>query len=288
MNGNAGPIPAVEGARRFFFRRRWWARIGQLFLALFGLIFLFPGLLSLLNSLKTNAEIKLNPLSLPARLNLVNYVEAWREMDFPVVLANTFLITFLSTIGVILVSSMAAYVLVRYKWRTSWLLFLLFTFSMVVPFQAIMVPLFVNAKNMNLLSVLGLVPIYVALGCPMAIFMFHGFIKSVPEEIEESAAIDGASLPRRFFQIVMPLLTPVIGTVAILDVLWIWNDFLLPLLMIPGKTLQLSQYRFVGIFRQDYHLAMASLVLTAAPVILFYLFMQRYIIKGISAGAIKG
>ncbi|NLG84531.1 MAG: carbohydrate ABC transporter permease [Firmicutes bacterium] len=257
-------------------------------LAFFALIFLFPGFLTLLNSFKTNTEIKMNPLQLPTRLSITNYVEAWREMEFPVVLANTFILTSLSTLGIILVSSMAAYALVRYKWRTSWVLFLLFTFSMVVPFQAIMVPLFANAKNMGLLSVLGLVPIYVALGCPMAIFMFHGFIKSVPEEIEESAAIDGASPLRCFFQIVLPLLTPVIGTVAILDVLWIWNDFLLPLLMIPGRTLQLAQYRFVGIYRQEYHLAMASLVLTASPVVLFYLFMQRYIINGISAGAIKG
>ena len=287
MSGKDESLPrgGNSGRRR---AQRLALTAGRIFLALFGLVFLFPGFLTLLNSFKTHAEIKMNPLQPPAHLSLANYVEAWREMEFPLVLANTFILTALSTLGIILVSSMAAYALVRYKWRMSWVLFLFFTFSMVVPFQAIMVPLFANARNMGLLSVLGLVPIYTGLGCPMAIFMFHGFIKSVPREIEESAAIDGASSLRRFFQIVLPLLTPVIGTVAILDVLWIWNDFLLPLLMIPGRTLQLAQYRFVGVYRQEYHLAMASLVLTASPVVLFYLFMQRYIIKGISAGAIKG
>ncbi|MGE5599009.1 MAG: carbohydrate ABC transporter permease [Bacteroidota bacterium] len=288
MSGNDRELQRGDSPGRRLAARRFAAAAGETLLVLFGLIFLFPGLLTFFNSFKTNAEIKLSPLQPPTHLGIANYVEAWKEMEFPAVLANTFILTGLSTFGIILISAMAAYALVRYKWRITWILFLLFTFSMVVPFQAIMVPLFANAKNMGLLSVPGLVPIYIGLGCPLAIFMFHGFIKGVPREIEESAAIDGASPLRCFFQIVLPLTTPVIGTVAILDVLWIWNDFLLPLLMIPGRTLQLAQYRFVGVYRQEYHLAMASLVLTASPVVLFYLFMQRYIIKGISAGAIKG
>jgi len=251
-------------------------------------IFLFPALLTLVNSFKSHPEIVMNPFALPTKLQLSNYANAWRETNFPVVLANTFLITLGSTIGIVLVSSMAAYVLVRFKWKISWVIFLLFTFSMVVPFQAIMVPLFANAKSLNLLTILGIIPIYIGLGCPLAIFMYHGFIKGVPLEIEESAAIDGASMFRRFFQVVFPLLTPITATVAILNVLWIWNDFLLPLLIIPGQTLQLAQYKFIGQFRQDYALAMASLVLSASPIVLFYLIMQKHIIKGISAGAVKG
>lgn len=251
--------------------------------------FLFPGLLTLLNSFKPDPQITSNPISLPTSLSFSNYVEAWKETRFPVVFFNTFVITVLSTAGIILVSSMAAYILVRTKWRISWALFLLFTFSMIVPFQAIMVPLFVNAKNLNLLSVLGIIPIYIGLGCPLAIFMFHGFIKGVPVEIEEAAAIDGASMFRRFFQIVLPLLAPVTATVAVLDVLWIWNDFLLPLLILPKQsTLQLAQFGFFGMYRQQYSLAMASLVLSSSPVILFYLLMQKYIIHGITAGAVKG
>lgn len=261
----------------------------EIVMFLAGLLFLFPGLLTLLNSFKPDPQIVANPVSLPASLSLDNYVRAWRETRFPVVFFNTLLITVLSTTGIILVSSMAAYILVRTKWRITWVLFLLFTFSMIVPFQAIMVPLFVNAKNLNLLSVLGIIPIYIGLGCPLAIFMFHGFIKGVPVEIEEAAAIDGASLPRRFFQIVLPLLTPITATVAVLDVLWIWNDFLLPLLILPKQsTLQLAQFGFFGMYRQQYSLAMASLVLSSTPVVLFYLAMQKYIIKGIAAGAVKG
>lgn len=255
---------------------------------LFASLFLFPGLMTLINSLKSHPEIIMNPFSLPTKLHLTNFINAWHETNFPVVLGNTFIITLGSTLGIILVSSMAAYALVRFKWKISWVIFLVFTFSMVVPFQAIMVPLFANAKNLNLLNVLGIIPIYIGLGCPLAIFMYHGFIKGVPVEIEESAAIDGASMFRRFFQVVFPLLTPITATVAILNVLWIWNDFLLPLLIIPGQTLQLAQYKFIGQFRQDYALAMASLVLSASPIVLFYLVMQKYIIKGISAGAVKG
>jgi raffinose/stachyose/melibiose transport system permease protein len=253
------------------------------------ILFLFPALLTLLNSFKTDAEIVLNPISLPKSFNLVNYIDAWKTIHFPVVLLNTFIITVTSTMGILLVSSMAAYIMVRSKSQISWLLFLLFTFSMVVPFQTFMIPLVKAAKDYNLQSIWGIIPIYIGLGCPLAIFMYHGFIKGVPVEIEESAAIDGASQLRTFFQLVFPLLKPVSATIAILDVLWVWNDFLLPLIILPKQsTLQLAQYGFFSLFKRQYALAMASLVLSAAPVVIFYLVMQKYIVKGIAAGAVKG
>lgn len=253
------------------------------------LIFLFPAFLTLLNSFKSDAQIVLNPMAWPSAFSFDNYVNAWKETHFPWVLANTFIITAASTVGIILISAMAAYAMVRSKTRISWLFFFLFTFSMVVPFQTIMVPLVMAAKELNLQNVLGIIPIYMGLGCPLAIFMYHGFIKGIPVEIEESAAIDGASAFRTFFQIVFPLLKPITATVAILDVLWIWNDFLLPLIILPKQsTLQLAQFSFFGMYRQQYSLAMASLVLSAAPVVIFYLVMQKHIIKGISSGAIKG
>ncbi len=269
--------------------RKYGMMIFEVIMVIIAILFLFPALLTLLNSFKSDGEIILDPIAFPKTIHFTNYIEAWKATNFPVVLANTFIITAFSTIGILLVSSMAAYVMVRSRTRFSWLFFLIFTFSMVVPFQTFMVPLVQTAKDYNLQSIWGIIPIYIGLGCPLAIFMYHGFIKGVPVEIEESAAIDGASILRTFFQLVFPLLKPVSATIAILDVLWIWNDFLLPLIILPKQsTLQLAQYGFFSLFKRQYSLAMASLVLSAAPVVIFYLAMQKYIVKGIAAGAVKG
>ena len=256
---------------------------------IFGLIFLFPTFFTIINSFKTDAQITMAPISLPKSINFKNYFEAWQAMDFPVVFRNTLLITVLSTVGIILISSMAAYVIVRSKYRFSWVFYFIFVFSMVVPFQTIMIPLNVTATNLKLKNVFGIIPIYMGLGCPLAVFMYHGFIKGISVQIEESAAIDGASAPTVFFRLVFPILQPIHATVAIMNVLWIWNDFLLPLIILPSRsTIQLAQYTFFGMYRTRLSLAMASLVISVAPVIVFYLLMQKYIIKGVAAGAIKG
>lgn len=261
----------------------------QITMFIIALLFLFPVFLVLINSFKTDAQIVLNPISLPTTINLTNFIRAWEATNFPVVFHNTLTITVLSTSGIILVSSMAAYILVRTKNKISWFIYFLFVFNMVVPFQTIMIPLNVTATNLNLKSVLGIIPIYIGLLCPLAIFMYHGFIKSVPIQIEESASIDGASVLTIFFKLVFPLLKPVHATVAIIEVLWVWNDFLLPLIILPSEsTIQLAQYVFFGMFRQQFSLAMASLIISASPVIIFFLLMQKYIIKGVSAGAVKG
>ncbi|HBF37830.1 MAG TPA: sugar ABC transporter permease, partial [Firmicutes bacterium] len=189
--------------------RKYGMVIFEVVMIVIAILFLFPALLTLLNSFKSDAEIVLNPISFPKSIHFANYIEAWKTTNFPVVLVNTFIITAASTVGILLVSSMAAYVMVRSKSRLSWLFFLVFTFSMVVPFQTFMVPLVQTAKDYDLQSILGIIPIYIGLGCPLAIFMYHGFIKGVPVEIEESAAIDGASTLRIFFQLVFPLLKPV-------------------------------------------------------------------------------
>ena len=261
----------------------------EILLAVFAIIFIFPAVFVLLNSFKSDAQIVLNPISLPETWNFQNYINAWNQINFPKVLANTFIITFFSTVGIILVSSMAAYILARTKTKLSWIIYLLFTFSLVVPFQTFMIPLVQTAKEFNFQNIWGIIPIYIGLGCPMAVFMYHGFIKTIPVEIEESAAIDGASRIRIFYYLVFPLLKPLTATIAILDVLWIWNDFLLPLIILPKQsTLQLAQFGFFSLFKRQYSLAMASLVLSASPIVIFYLMMQKYIVKGVSAGAIKG
>ena len=224
--------------------------------------------------------------------NLIkNYGSSWRLTKFPVVFLNTLLITIFSVGGIILISSMAAYALVRTETKLSWIIFLFFTFAMVVPFQVIMFPLVKVAKATGVAgSIPGITLIYMAVGCPMAIFMYHGFIKGIPIELEESAALDGAGRFRTFFSIVLPLLTPITSTIAILDVLWIWNDFLLPLILLTKKvvTVQLAQYYTRGAYSRDFGMELASLILAVSPVIIFYVFMQRYIIKGVIAGAVKG
>lgn len=286
-HGIKRPLPTYNLRQRHSLRQAR-ASFAEVVVFLFSLMFLFPAIFTLLSSFKDDSQIRLNPLSWPNTFNFSNYVEAWKVTNFPSVLLNTFIITTLSTIGIILISSMAAYILVRSEWRVSWFIYLLFTFMMIVPFQTFMVPLITISREMNLQSILGIVPIYLGLGCPMAIFMYHGFIKGIPKETEESAAIDGASVFQTFFLIVFPLLKPITATIGILDVLWIWNDFLLPLLVLQRGTLQLAQYGFFTMFKQQYALAMASLVLSATPILVFYLVMQKFIIKGIAAGAVKG
>ena len=261
----------------------------EIIMIIIAVVYIFPALLIVMNSLKTDAQINLNPVSLPTSFNIGNFIIAWQTIHFPKALLNTFIITLLSTIGIILVGSMAAYVMVRIKSRLSWITYLIFTFSILVPFQTFMVPLVMLSKDLHLQSIAGIVPIYWGLGCPIAVFMFHGFIKGVPIELEEAATIDGANIFHIFFKIVFPLLTPIVATIAILDVLWIWNDFLLPLIVLPKQsTLQLAQYGFFSQFRREYGPATASLVLSSVPVVAFYLAMQRYIVKGIMAGAVKG
>lgn len=220
-----------------------------------------------------------------------NYGNSWKVTKFPIVFFNTLLITVFSVIGIILISSMAAYALVRTETKLSWMLFLFFTFAMVVPFQVIMFPLVRVAKVFGAAgSIPGIILIYMAVGCPMAIFMYHGFIKGIPIELEESAALDGAGRFETFFMIIFPLLTPITSTIAILDVLWIWNDFLLPLILLKkeNRTVQLAQYYSRGAFSRDFGMELSSLILAVFPIVIFYIFMQRYIIKGVIAGAVKG
>jgi raffinose/stachyose/melibiose transport system permease protein len=217
-----------------------------------------------------------------------NYIKAWNEMEFPKVFLNTFLITTAGVVGIIITSSMCAYMLARTPTKTSWIIYSIFTFALVIPFQIIMVPIAVLASDFNLTNTPGIILMYWGLGCPTAIFMFHGFVKSVPRELEESAAIDGAGRFYTFFVIVLPLLKTIIATIAVIDALWIWNDFLLPLLVLREGTIQLAQMRFNGQFLKDYGAMTASLTISSLPIILFYLFLQKYIIKGIAAGAVKG
>ena len=257
-------------------------------LMVLAVIFIYPMIFVLINSIRSTEEIVLDPAGWPVKLYLENYVHAWKEMQFHRVFLNTLVITVLSTVGIIITSAMCAYALARSNSKISWALYIFFAFYLVIPFQIIMVPIGVLASDLHLMNIPGIIVMYWGLGCPTAIFMFHGFIKSVPRELEESAAIDGAGRFYIFFIIVLPLIKTIVATIAVIDALWIWNDFLLPMIVIKKGTIQLAQQAFKGLSVNKYGPMCASLAISSIPIISFYLALQKHIIKGIAAGAVKG
>lgn len=255
------------------------------------LLFLMPFLIIILNTFKTTQQFVENPISWPINFSLDNYIQAYDSMSFATGFTNSIIITVVGVIIIALFSSMNAYLFARFKWKINKVIFFIMSASMTIPFQVIMIPLVTIYGRFSLLdSRLSLIFMYLGFGVPLATFIFHGFIKGIPITLEEAAIIDGCSRIRVFFQIVLPLLKPVLFTVVILDVLWIWNDYLLPSLILLSpdlKTLPLSIYNFFSTYSIDYSPLMAGLVMTVIPILLLYLFLQKYIIKGIVEGAMK-
>ena len=263
------------------------------FLIIFVLLitFLIPFLVTILNTFKTTQQFVENPMSLNINFNFDNYIKAFNDMKFANGFVNSMTITIIGVFAIVLSSSMTAYLFARFKWRINKVLFFIMIASMTVPFQVIMIPIVTIYGKAGLLdSKLILLFMYLGCGTPFATFTLHGFIKGIPLELEESASIDGCSRIRIFFQIVLPLLKPVLSTVIVLDVLWIWNDYLLPSLVLQSpnlRTLPLSTYNFFSSYGVDFSPLMAGLVLTLIPVLVLYLFLQKYIIEGIAEGALK-
>jgi raffinose/stachyose/melibiose transport system permease protein len=257
------------------------------------LVYLYPLILVVINSLKTFSEIMSNVVALPTHLNGENFVNAFTLMHYPNLFFNTLLVTTMGTAGVVLLSSISGYKLSRTRTRPSWLLFLLCVAPIMIPFHSFMIALVKVARTAHLTnSTWGLGIIYWGLGVPLSLFMYHGFVKTVPKELDESASMDGCSPLRAFFQVIFPLLRPVTVSVIVINAMWMWNDFLLPLLILSGAkesmTLQLAAYNFFGQYKIEWQNAMAGVLLTITPAIIFYLLLQRHIIKGMVAGAVKG
>ena len=257
------------------------------------LLYLYPLLLVVINSFKTFSEIMTNVVALPSHLNLDNFRNAFTLMKYPHLFLNTLLVTIIGTCGVVLLSSLAGYKLSRTRTRYSWVIFLLCVAPMMIPFHSFMIALVKVAKTLHLTnSTYGLGVIYWGLGVPLSLFMYHGFVKTVPKDLDDCAAIDGCSPLRAFFQVVFPLLQPVTVSVIVLNAMWMWNDFLLPLLVLSGEkkamTLQLAAYNFFGMYKIEWHYAMAGVLLTITPAVIFYLALQRHVVKGMVAGAVKG
>ncbi|NLZ84009.1 MAG: carbohydrate ABC transporter permease [Clostridiales bacterium] len=261
-------------------------------LILAGIICIFPLLMALLNSFKSNGELLTNVMSWPTSFNFDNYIRTFKKMNYLRSLFNTVILAGVSVSIMVLVSALAGWKLCRTKTRLSSFLFSLFVFSMLIPFSSIMIPLYRTVNSLHIKnSLLGLAMVYVGLGVSMAIFLYHGFVKSIPYELEEAASIDGCGNLTTFFQIVLPLLKPITSTICITNVLWIWNDFLLPLIVVSKNdkyTLLLSTNTLFGQYSSDWTAILSALILASIPVIIFYAIFQKQILKGIAEGAIKG
>jgi len=269
-------------------------RILAVVLTILALLFLAPILIVLMNSFKGQFFITDAPFALPTMetfAGLDNYRNGIAKTDFFSAFGYSLLITILSVGVLVLCTSMTAWFLVRLKsaWTTA--LYYLFVASMVVPFQMVMFTMSKTANMLHLDNPLGIILIYLGFGAGLSVFLFAGFVRGIPLEIEEAAMIDGCSPLRMFFGVVFPILRPTAITVAILNTMWIWNDYLLPLLVIGNKyrTIPIAvQYLQGGYGSRDMGALMAMLVLAIIPIVVFYLFLQKYIIKGIIAGAVKG
>ena len=269
--------------------------VKTIFVVFMFLFYMMPFILVIINSLKRKVNIVKNPLMLidDKGVQLVNYVKAFTEMDFGTAFFNSILITGVSVFLILLCSSMTAYLFVRTNWLACRIFFALIVAYMVVPFQVIMIPL-VSIYG-NIFGILNsratLIFMNLGFGTGMAIFMCHGFIKkNVPMALEEAAKIDGCTRLQIFFKIVLPLMKPILSTITILNTLGLWNDYLLPNLVLGKKalyTLPLAIRTFYGTFSNDLGKIMAALVMIVAPIILVYIFLQKYIIGGVVAGAVK-
>lgn len=257
-------------------------------------VFLFPIFIVLMNSFKNKFSISDAPFTLPnvdTFAAFENYAEGITATGFPMAFFWSLFVTVLSVGAILLFTSMTAWYIVRSKDKISKFFYYLLLFSMIVPFQMVMFTMSKTANVLGLDNPLGLVVVYLGFGAGLSVFMFCGFIKSVPLGIEEAATIDGCNPIQTFFFVVLPLLKPTAITIAILDTMWIWNDYLLPYLTVGNdyKTIPIAvQYLKGGYGSVDMGAMMAMLVLSIVPVVLFYLLCQKYIIKGVAAGAIKG
>jgi raffinose/stachyose/melibiose transport system permease protein len=245
----------------------------------------------LLNSFKGRLAILKNPLEFTGFVGLENYIRAFGVMHYGNAIKNSIVITIFSLLLIVVSSSMLAYFLVRWKWKMNKVIFLLLTASMIIPFQTLMIPLVSIYGKLGILNNSGvLLFFYMGFGMAMATFMYHGFIKNIPIEIEEAALLDGCSHFTVFRKIVFPNLMPITSTIIILDLLWIWNDYLLPSLVLTNekqRTLPLSTFYFFGNYTSEFGLGMAALVMSVLPILVLYLLLQKQIISGVMAGSGK-
>lgn len=270
-------------------------RIGKnILLALISAVFISPIVIVFFNSFKSKLFINNKPFMLPDRESFVglgNYIEGVEKIQFFRAFAISLTITVCAVSLIILLTSMTAWYIVRVKSRFANILYFMFAFSMMVPFQMVMFTLVKISNMLNLDNLPGIIYIYVGFGSELSVFMFTGFIKSIPVSLEEAAMMDGCSIMGIYNKIILPVLKPIVVTVSVLNTMWIWNDYLLPYLVIGSeyRTIPVAiQYLRGGYGSIDLGLMLAMLVLAIIPIIVFYVFCQKWIIKGVLSGAVKG
>ena len=264
-------------------------------MTLLAVAFLFPIFLVLMNSFKNKLYISDAPFALPNSdtfSGMYNYVNGIQKTGLLVAAGRSAFITICSVIVIVLLTSMAAWWITRVTCKLSTVLYYLFVFAMIVPFQMVMFTLSKVTDFLHLGNMFGIIPVYLGFGAGLSLFMFCGFIKAIPISLEEAAMIDGCTPIQTFFQVVFPIMKPTVITVAILQAMWIWNDYLLPYLVLDikkYKTISIAiQYLKGGYGTIDMGAMMGVLVLSIIPIIAFYLACQKYIIEGVVAGAVKG
>lgn len=276
-------------------RKQRLSWVGTGIFTFLSLFYVAPIVVVLFNSFKKKAFINLEPFKLPTEqtwTGLDNYTTAIGQYGFLEAVGWTVFITVGSVLVILLCTSMCAWFITRVRNRFTKGMYLLCVFSMVVPFQMVMFTLSLVADRLGLNTPWGIIIVYLGFGAGLAVFMFCGFVKAIPIEIEEAAMIDGCSPVRTFFSVVLPIMKPTYISVGILEAMWIWNDFLLPYLVLDQKRFKtiaiVIQYMKGSYGRVDMGAVMAALIMAIIPIIIFYLSCQKYIIKGVAAGAVKG
>lgn len=265
----------------------------EIFMIVLTIVFMLPLYFMFITAFKTNRELIFTPLSLPnSFFYFKNFETAWKSVQLGRAYLNTFILATVSVVLRILFSSMASFTLAKRPSKFNSFLYVLFLVGIMIPLYSILVPLVQQIKNLRLMnSLLGLVPVYIGMGMPFSIFMLTGFTRAIPNELLESATIDGCGVYRMFWQIVFPLLKTSIATLFLLDFLAIWNDFLLPMLTISSadyKTVTLVMHNFYGEYGSQMGLAFAGYTIGIIPVVILFIVLQKYIVSGILVGAVKG
>lgn len=259
---------------------------------LFVVVFMVPFYFLVINSFKDLASISKNVAGLPHPWTIENFIKAWKRMNFPKSLFNSLVVTVFSLLGVVLFSSMAAYRITRYPSKFNNSIYILCLGEMIIPFQVIMIPLVIVLKRLGMINrIQGLIFADWGLGVALGVFMFSGFIKSVPKELEEASMIEGCTQLQIFFKVVFPLLKSVAFTLVILDTFWFWNDYLLPTLVISKpafRTIPIGMSSFMEQYFQHWELALPALTMAIIPAVIAFLLLQKNIVEGLVAGAVKG
>lgn len=275
-------------------RRKVLLTVLYVALTVFAVLTLAPVAFLFINSFKSQTEIVASPMSFPLNWNFDYILTAAQEINFFRSLGITFIVTVVSVALIVLASSLAGWAIARAKTKTSSVMLYMFTAAMLIPFQAVMYPLLSLFEGVGLKNILGLIIMYGGFGLSLSVFLYHGFVKSIPPSIEEAALIDGAGMIKTFFTVVFPLMKSTTATVIILNSMWIWNDYLLPFLVIgnaPARTLTLELYfakMTSGQFGNPWELIFPAVFVSIVPIIIVFLLLQKHIVRGVSDGAVKG